>query len=48
MTKSRRKRQAGHVASMGEIRDDTKILNGKPEGTISFEDPGLDKRIILE
>jgi hypothetical protein len=32
MTKSRRMRWAGHVASMGETRDAYRILVGKPDG----------------
>jgi len=35
MMKSMRMRGAGHVASMGEIRNAYKILVGKPEGKIS-------------
>jgi hypothetical protein len=32
---------------MGERRCAYRVLVGKPEGTIRLEDPGLDRRIIL-
>jgi len=32
MIKSKRMRQAGHLAHMGEIRNVHSILGGKPEG----------------
>jgi hypothetical protein len=46
--KSRRMRQAGHVACMGERRGEHRILVGKPEGKRDYlEDPGVDGMIIL-
>jgi hypothetical protein len=36
MIKSRKMRWAGHVAGMGEMRNEQKILVGKPEGNMSF------------
>jgi hypothetical protein len=46
--KSRRLRWAGHVARMGERRGAYRALVGKPEGRSHLEDPGIDRRIILE
>jgi hypothetical protein len=37
--KSRRMRWAGHVARMGEMRKEYKILDGKPEGKRPFGRP---------
>jgi hypothetical protein len=39
MIKSRRKRQAGHVARMGEKKYAYRILVGKPEGKIPLGKP---------
>jgi hypothetical protein len=36
MVRSRRKRWAGHITCMGEIRNVYKILAGKPEGKREF------------
>jgi hypothetical protein len=38
--KSRRMRQAGHIARMGEKRDAYRILMGKPEGKRPLGRPG--------
>ena len=45
--KSRRMRQAGHVAGMGERRGVYRVLAGKPEENNHLEDPDVDGRIIL-
>jgi hypothetical protein len=45
---SRRKRWAGHVEWMGEIRNAYNILVGKPEGKNHLEDLDVDGKIILE
>jgi hypothetical protein len=45
MIKSRRMRW-GHVARMGD-RCAYRVLVGKPDGKRHLEDPGLDRRIIL-
>jgi hypothetical protein len=39
MIKSRRMRWAGHVARMGEKRNEYGILMGKPEGKIPLGKP---------
>jgi hypothetical protein len=46
--KSRRRKWAGHVQSMGERRGAYRILVGRPEGRNHLEDPGIDGRIILK
>jgi hypothetical protein len=46
--KARRIRWVDHVARMGGIRTDYKILVGKPEGKRSFGNLGIDGKIILE
>jgi hypothetical protein len=48
MIKSRRMRWAGHVASMGEMRNVYKILVGKPEGKSHSEELSVDRKITLE
>jgi len=45
--KSRRMREAGHVARMGEGGGVYRVLVGKPEGKNDWEDPGADWRMIL-
>jgi hypothetical protein len=40
-------RWAGHVAGMGEDRGVYRVLVGKPEGKIHWEDQDVDGRIIL-
>jgi len=46
--KSRRMRQAGHVARMGEWREAHGVLVRKPEGKRDqLENPRVDGRIIL-
>jgi len=47
MIKSRRIRWVGHVASMGERKGVHRVLVGKPEERVHFEDPSVDGRIIL-
>jgi hypothetical protein len=42
--KSRRMRQAGHMARMGEERNVYKVLIGKPEGKNHLEDQSVDGR----
>jgi hypothetical protein len=46
--KSRRPRQAGHVARMGESRGAYRVLVGKPERKKTLEDRGVDERKILK
>ena len=46
LIKSRRMRW-GHVARMAERKCAYRVLMGKPEGKSHSEDPGVDKRIIL-
>jgi hypothetical protein len=41
MIKSRRMRWGGHVARMGETRNEYRILVGKPEGKISLGRPSV-------
>jgi len=41
-------RWVGHVALMGDSRGAYRILMGKPEGKNHFEDPGVDRGIILK
>jgi hypothetical protein len=48
MIKSRRTRWAGHVTSMGEMRNAYKILVAKAKGRENSEDLGVDANIILE
>ena len=45
--KSRRMVWVGHVARMGERRDVSRVLVGRPEERDHLEDPVLDGRIIL-
>jgi hypothetical protein len=45
--KSRRKRRAGHVVRMGEMRSAFIIMAGKPERRDLSEDVGVDGMIIL-
>ena len=47
LIKSRRMRWAGRVASMGERKGVHRVLVGKPEERVHFEDPSVDGRIIL-
>jgi hypothetical protein len=44
--KSRKMRQADHVARMGEWRGVYRVLVGKSEEREQLEDPGVDGRII--
>jgi hypothetical protein len=44
----RKNERAGHVASMGEMKNTYHILVGKPEGKNHLEDLGVDGKIILE
>jgi hypothetical protein len=46
--KAMRMRLTGHVACMKVMRDENKVLFGKPEGKRPLEDTGIDGRIILE
>jgi hypothetical protein len=43
--KSRRMRWAGHVARIGEGRNEYRILVGKPEGKDHLKDQGVDGRM---
>ena len=45
--KSRRMVWVGHVARMGERRDVSRVLMGRPEERDRLEDSVLDGRIIL-
>jgi hypothetical protein len=45
--KLRRIRWAGHVGRMGDRRDGSRVLVGKPEGKTPLGDPGVDRGIIL-
>jgi len=42
-----RMRKTGHVTRMGYRRGVYRVLVGKPDRKNHFEDPGIDKRIIL-
>jgi hypothetical protein len=46
MVKSSRVRWVGHVARMGE-KTNAYVLAGKPEGKNTYEELGVDGRIIL-
>ena len=48
MIKSRRLRQAGHVARMEEGRSAFKILTGTPAGKRYLEALSVDEKAILE
>jgi hypothetical protein len=48
MIKSRRMRWAGHVAGMGEIRNEYKSLVGKPDGKRPLGKPRSRWKIILK
>jgi len=45
--KSRRMREAGHVADMGESRGVYSVLLGKPRERDHLRDPSVNGRIIL-
>jgi hypothetical protein len=45
-TKSRRKRQAGHVVLTGEERSTYRVMVEKPEGKRPLGRPRLDRRAI--
>jgi hypothetical protein len=47
MVKSRMMRWAGHVEFMSEVTNICKIFVGKPEEERTFEDLGIDGRMIL-
>jgi hypothetical protein len=46
--KSRRMRRAGHVASVGEMRNAYKILVTNLKGRDHMEDFGVDGKVILK
>jgi hypothetical protein len=46
--KSRRKRWAGHVAHMRELKNEYKILSENLKGRYHLEDLGIDEKIILD
>jgi len=48
MVKARRMRWAGHVACMGDRRDEYRILVGRTEGKRPLEDLGVNGKIILK
>jgi hypothetical protein len=48
MSKSRRMRWVGHVARMGEKRNEYRILLGKPEGKRPLEDQDIGGWTILK
>jgi hypothetical protein len=45
--KSRRKRWAGHVARMGEERDEYRVLMGKPEGKRPLRKPRRRWEVVI-